>query len=179
MKKYSVLIFIIIVCVVLLSTISLGLIFPRKNIDIIRVYANKYVLPVDMVMSVINIESGFDSNAVSDAGAVGVMQIMQSTATDCARRMGLETEKIDLYDLEINLDIGCFYLSYLMGMFGDNVTNVLTAYNWGLGNVKNWIGLGNVDEDGTITNIPVVETKNYLKKFRLNIFVYGKIYKVK
>ncbi|MGN0961452.1 MAG: lytic transglycosylase domain-containing protein [Christensenellales bacterium] len=152
------------------------LLFPKKLTNEISSIASKYNLPESMIASVINIESGYDENAVSEAGAIGLMQILPSTAEDCAKRMNIEFVESDLYNKEINIEIGCYYLRYLLNMFDGNITNVLCAYNWGLGNVKNWIENGNVDNNGTITNIPVKETSDYLKKYSINNFVYKNLY---
>ena len=130
-----------------------------------------------MVASVINIESSYRKDSVSNAGAIGLMQLLPSTAFDMAARLDMELTEEDLFNEEINIKIGCFYLSYLLEMFDNNITNTLCAYNWGLNNVKNWIIDGNVDESGTIINIPVKETKDYIGKFAVNKFVYKNIYK--
>ena len=107
------------------------------------------------------------------------MQILPTTGIDCAKRINMEITADDLYDININIKIGCFYLKYLLDMFDGNITNTLCAYNWGLGNVKDWIDIGNVDDKGMITNIPVKETKDYIEKYKTNIWVYEKLYKFK
>ena len=63
-------------------------------------------------------------------------------------------------------------------MFEGNIVNTLCSYNWGLNNVKKWLNDGNFDEDGTITNIPVKVTRGYIKKYKVNSFVYKNIYRV-
>ena len=177
MKKLLViaLAFVGVMFIVLFATI---IIFPKKQITLINTYAKKYGLNSSLVASVINIESGFDSDAVSDAGAMGLMQILPSTAKDCAKRMGIDDHSIDLFDPNTNINIGCFYLSYLLEMFDGNLENALSSYNWGLGNVKDWIARGNVDDNGTIKDIPISETRNYIKKFKVSEFVYKNIYKM-
>jgi len=174
-KLYFVISVCVLIIVVLISIIFL--LFPRKNQNLIRIYSEKYSLTEVMVASVINIESRYDKNSVSDAGAIGMMQLLPSTAMDCADRLDIEITEDDLYDEKINIELGCFYLSYLLNLFEGNITNSLCAYNWGLGNVKNWMELGNVDESGTIINVPVPETNNYLKKYKINSFVYENLYK--
>ena len=167
---------IVLVGVICLVVILFFAMFPRKYNDLIDKYANEYNLDKYLIASVINIESGYDSNSVSKAGAMGLMQILPSTAFDIAGRIGIEIEKNDLFDEEINIQLGAFYLRYLLDLFDGNIDNTLSAYNWGLSNVKNWINEGNIDDTGTITNIPVSETSNYLKKFKANKFVYKNIY---
>ena len=162
-----------VICLVVILFFAM---FPRKYNDLIDKYSQEYNLDKYLIASVINIESGYDSNSVSKAGAIGLMQILPSTAFDIADRIGIEIEENDLFNEEINIQLGSFYLRYLLDLFDGNINNTLSAYNWGLSNVKNWINDGNIDETGTITNIPVRETSNYLKKFKANKFVYKNIY---
>ena len=163
--------FLIVICIAIFFVL-----FPRKYEQYINVYADQYGLDRYLVASVINVESGYDSKAISHAGAVGLMQILPTTADDIVDRLHVEIDKRDLFDVETNIHLGCFYLSYLLEIFDGNVINTLCAYNWGLNNVRGWIEKGNCDSEGTITNIPVAETRNYLKKFKINKFVYQNIY---
>lgn len=176
MKKALIIgfVFILFVSVIIVLVFVL---FPKKYKDEIDTYATKYGLDKYLVASVINIESSYDRNAVSKSGAVGLMQLLPTTAVEVSNRLGYEYDYERLFDANINIELGCFYLSYLLNMFEGNVVNSLCAYNWGLSNVKEWIASGNVDETNTITNIPVNETNDYIKKFNLNKFIYKNIYK--
>lgn len=151
--------------------------FPQKYNDLINKYSQMYNVHKSIIASVINIESSYRKDCVSKAGAVGLMQILPSTAHDMASRLDMQIEDEDLFDEETNIKIGTFYLSYLLDIFDNNITNALSAYNWGMNNVKDWILNGNHD-NGTINNIPVEETRNYLKKFNTSYFVYKNIYKM-
>ena len=175
--KRSLIIISIFICVVVAVISIVIFLFPRKYLNIINVYAEKYSLSKSMIASVINIESGYDKDCVSNAGAIGLMQLLPSTAFDCANRLDMVITEKDLYNPEININLGCYYLSYLLDMFDGNLENSLSAYNWGLGNVKNWIALGNIDDNGTVTNIPVEETVGYIRKYNASYFVYENFYK--
>lgn len=150
--------------------------YPTKYKSEIKKYSDKYNLPASLVASVIKVESNYDKNAISDAGAMGLMQLLPTTAEEIAGKMNMSFEKDDLLDVETNIDIGCYYLKYLFGLFDGNINNVLSAYNWGFNNVRMWILKGNVDGYGTITNIPVNETQNYLKKYRRANYMYSNIF---
>ena len=167
-----VIIFIIVFCV------AFVLCFPKRYEKEIRYFANKYNLSEVVVYSVINIESGFNPKSTSTAGAIGLMQLLPTTAEDCANRLDIPYQKDKLLEVNYNLELGCFYLSYLLDIFDDNMDNVLAAYNWGLGNVKDWIAIGNANGNGSIINIPTKETKEYLEKFKVNKFIYQKIYRI-
>lgn len=169
----------IVIAIVCIAILFVFVRFPTRYSNYINKYSSEYNVPKDMVASVINIESGYDSNAISSAGACGLMQIMPSTAFDMASRLKIDISYDDLFDPEINIQLGCYYLRYLLDMFNGNKINTLSAYNWGLSSVKNWIASGNVDENGNVINIPALETQNYLKKYSTNEFVYKNILKFK
>jgi len=177
MKKIFIVMFICLIIVICFVAVFF-VVFPKKYMGYIIQYSDQYGLEKHLVASVINIESSYNPRAVSSAGAIGLMQLLPSTAHDVADRMNIMINDEDLFNVETNIKIGCYYLSYLMKIFDDNIENTLCAYNWGLTNVKNWINEGNVDEFGTITNIPVKETNDYIKKYNINSFVYKNIYKV-
>lgn len=119
-------------------------------------------MPLAMALAVIRVESDFCSDAVSSAGARGLMQLMPQTfAFLCEEKLKvpLDPEKID--DPATNVRFGCYYLSYLYDSFPHWPT-ALAAYNAGEGRVKEWL-----EEQGTDTlvlqSIPFPETKAYVK----------------
>lgn len=176
MKKFVVILISIIIFLVLTITLILNF-FPRKFRSEIEKYSDKFGLSASLVASVINVESRYDELAVSKVGAIGLMQLLPSTANECANKLNFNYDKTSLFDIETNINLGCYYLSYLLDKYNGNIINALCAYNWGYGNVNEWISLGNVDKSGTITNIPVKETRNYISKFKVCNFIYKKIYK--
>lgn len=171
-KIAIVFIFVVIICVTTMFLLA----YPTKYKSEIKKYSQKYNLPSSMIASVIKIESNYDKNALSEAGAIGLMQLLPSTAEEIAQKMNINFAVDDLYDVEKNIDFGCYYLRYLYDMFNGDVNNTLSAYNWGLNNVKTWILKGNADGYGSIINIPAKETYNYLKKYRRANFMYGNIF---
>ena len=112
--------------------------------DLITKYANKNGLDEDFVKAVINQESGFNPNATSHCGAMGLMQLMPSTA------QGLGVT--NAYDAEQNIDGGTKYLKGLMNRFGNDKSLALAAYNAGPNAVKKYGGIP-----------PYAETQNYVK----------------
>lgn len=178
MKKIvlGIILLIIFLIVAILSTIYL--LYPVKYTEYISKYSQEFGLDKKLVYSVINIESSYKKDSLSKAGAVGLMQLLPSTASDMAKRLDIDDD-FDLYNEEINIKLGCYYLAYLLDFYEGNVINSLCAYNWGLSNVNNWIKNGNKDKNGTITNIPVKETSNYIKKYKFNYFIYDKFHNIK
>lgn len=120
-----------------------------------------------IVYSVIKAESSWKADAVSAKGAVGLMQLLPSTAKWIAEERGEEVTRESLFNPEINITLGIAYLQYLQGKYEGNVERVLAAYNAGEGNVDKWIKEG--------VEIQFKETENYLKKVRRNIKVYEKL----
>jgi hypothetical protein len=107
--------------------------------------SRKYRLPEPLIYAVIQAESNFDPNAVSRAGAQGLMQLMPGTAAE----MGIS----NAFDPAQNIMGGSQYLSKLLGMFKGNHRLALAAYNAGPGTVKKY---------GAVP--PYKETENYVQK---------------
>jgi len=98
--------------------------------------AGRYNFDPVFICSLISVESSFRIYAKSQAGAMGLMQIMPQTAWMIAEKTGIRLKKIsDLYIPEINIRMGVWYLNKLMRQFKDPLL-ALTAYNYGPGNVR-------------------------------------------
>lgn len=113
--------------------------------DIIHAKAQKYDVDPALVAAVVETESRFQTNARSQVGARGLMQLMPKTG----RWMGAS----NLYNAEQNVDAGAKYLKYLDGRFDGNLTKTIAAYNAGEGNVRRYNGVP-----------PFRETRSYVKK---------------
>ena len=116
--------------------------------------AEKTGVDYDLIKAVIAVESGFDAEAVSPKGAVGLMQLMPATA----ERFGVAASKNrsmqqQLSDPAVNIPAGARYLSYLMNLFPGRLDLVLAAYN---------AGEGAVNKYGKSVP-PYKETLNYVK----------------
>lgn len=131
-----------------------------------------------LLAALIRVESRFNPGARSEAGAVGMMQIMPETAVWVAREIGVrDFTPEDLYKPEINLQIGAWYLAHLFREFNGNRIAGLAAYNAGRGNVENWLTTG--QWQGTVHDldkIPFRETRVYLKGIVRDYQVYKYLY---
>ncbi len=145
------------------------LLFPLKYMDEITVYSEKYGHERELILAVIKTESGFDGEKISEKGATGLMQVMPNTAEYVSKEF-FDGKKFDLLLPKDNIEIGCFYLSYLREKFGGE-TETLAAYNAGEGNVKMWLS----EHDGRLSadDIPFPETKKYVRRVK----TYAKIYR--
>ena len=138
------------------------LIYPRTYRDEVEKYCEEYAVPTPLVYAVIKVESGFKSDAVSHAGAIGLMQILPSTADWLAKRFFNEDPStVSLYDPETNIRYGVYYLQYLFSRFG-SWEKAIIAYNWGEGNFRDFLDSDGYTE-GEYRSIPVRETRNYIK----------------
>ena len=183
-KRYFV-VFIIILCVVAIlfgvfriQDMVLKMIYPQKYAELVNQYAEENDLDPLLVFAIIKAESNFDEDVVSNSGAVGLMQLMESTAQEMADDLAIEIPtKEALFDPELNIQIGTYYFAYLLGIYEGNIYLALTAYNAGIGNVNTWIEEGTIREDGSdIENIPYKETNNYVRKIVRDYRIYQDLY---
>ena len=109
--------------------------YPLRYEHIVRGHAENYRLDPALVAAVIYQESKFRADAKSDSGAVGLMQLLPATAKGIAARTGGSRFEVDdLYDPEINVRYGSWYLRHLIDKYGTE-ERALAAYNGGQGNL--------------------------------------------
>jgi soluble lytic murein transglycosylase-like protein len=154
------------------SSPGLNLFFPAEFFELIKKYSVEYELDPLLILSLIKQESGFWEDANSSAGAIGLMQLMPTTA--------LEVEKdlimADLIRAERNIKIGTKYLRKLVDQFHGNVTYALAAYNAGPTAVNKWVKKSPVKlgMPGFIEAITYRETREYVASIIRNYFWYSR-----
>ena len=140
-----------------------------------------YKLPVnpELVMSIARRESEFDPEAVSRAGAKGLLQLMPGTATQMANQLGLPDDQQRLVtDWKYNAALGSAYLAELVERFDGNIALVAAAYNAGPNRVDEWIETlgdprgGRLDIIDWIESIPYRETRNYVMRVSESLPAY-------
>jgi len=143
--------------------------YPLEYENIIRGHAKNYDLDPALLAAVVYRESKFDPKAKSSSGAIGLMQLLPDTAKGIALHTGGGKFVVsDLYDPEINIRYGSFYLRRLMRKYGDTRL-ALAAYNAGQANVDEWIAEGK--------GIEFPETRQYVDEVLELRDVYAKSYK--
>lgn len=151
--------------------------FPIKYSSQIEYACERFSIPITLGYSLINVESSFNKNAVSSAGAVGLTQILPNTANYICGKNGINYSSIDLKDANDNIIVGFMYLKYLLDKFEDKYT-ALSAYNAGETVVNSWLKNPEYCSDKiTLKIIPYKETSNYIKKIKINEKVYKYYYK--
>lgn len=151
--------------------------FPIKYEYFVEKYSEEYDLDKYLVYAVIRTESRFDKYAVSSANAKGLMQITDETGRFCAKKIDMDSyTESALFDPEININLGCYYLSYLIDKYGD-VDTALAAYNGGPGNVDEWLNdPAYSNGNGKLKDIPFKETRNYVLRVNETMEMYKEIY---
>lgn len=163
--------------VIKIDDIVMKKLYPLKYSEYVEKYAEVYNMDKYMVYAIIKSESNFEENAKSASNAIGLMQIMETTAIETANKMGLEITEKDLFEPELNINIGLKYFTYLLNQYNNNYPLAIIAYNAGIGNVDNWIKNGIIKEDGTdIENVPFKETNNYVRKILRDYKIYKELY---
>lgn len=146
-------------------TADLEAMYPRLYSETVCAASAEFSVPEYIIYAVIKCESDFSADAVSGAGAQGLMQLMPSTYE------WLNLYKMDgvcdlslITDTESNIRTGTCMLGYLYGIFG-NWETVFAAYNAGQGRVSGWLADTRYSLDGvTLFDIPYAETKQYVNR---------------
>ncbi len=135
---------------------------PVLHKPLINKYAGIFKIDPLWVMAIIKVESSFQPKAQSSRGALGLMQILPSTAREIAPEIGVEFQNdADLTDPDINLHLGVYYLTKLQQTFPEDDVAVLSAYNAGPGATSQW-------REGKpaleIRDIPYPETRKFVRR---------------
>ena len=143
--------------------------YPLRYEQIVVGHAENYRLEPHLVAAVIYQESKFDPDAVSESGAVGLMQLLPETGQGIADRTGgNEWKPDDLLNPELNIRYGSWYLRHLLDKYGSEKL-ALAAYNAGQTNVDRW------REEGV--GIQFAETRNYVERVQELKAIYADVYR--
>ena len=180
-KKQIIIVAIILIFCILIAFLNIPIriqkiIYKKDYEEYVQKYSQQYNVDENLVYALIKAESNFNANAQSSKGAIGLMQLMETTAQDVCKRMDLNISnnelKEKLLEPEININIGTKYLSILIQQYG-NVEIAITAYNAGIGTVDNWIEKDIIKADGSkVEKIPYKETNNYVRKILRDYKIY-------
>lgn len=177
---FLILIVVVSILIFLYKDNLLKLLYPKTYQEIVLANEEKYKVEENLIFAVIKAESNFEKEAISNRNAVGLMQLMEETAKDVAKKNNIEINeenlKEELWDVNKNIEIGTCYLATLMQRY-ENKEVALAAYNAGIGTVDGWIEKGIIKKDGTdIENIPYKETNHYVRKILRDYKIYENLY---
>ncbi len=181
MKKFKNIFRVVITLLMLVIVLLFGYnsimehLYPHKYAEFVVKYSDEFGVDEELVFAVIKCESNFESEAKSQAGAIGLMQMTEATFSDVAKMLGEQNERefsAAALDPETNIRYGVRYLKYLNEVFGGDKTAVIAAYNAGLGNVGGWRGDNTLDLD----EIKFPETRLYVENVLKAENIYIKLY---
>jgi soluble lytic murein transglycosylase len=151
-------------------------IYPIHYRDTIAQVAEQNDLDPYLVAAVARAESGWDPEAISSAGAVGLMQLMPATAAWISGLDGWRGgDEPDLTDPEDSLELGAFYLGFLARYFGGDTRKALAAYNAGQGTVSRWLVDGG-SESLELEDIPIGETRGFVERVEYYRDLYARVH---
>ena len=136
----------------------------RAVLPHVRAAAEEFHVQTALILAVIKTESDFHPDAVSDAGAVGLMQLMPTTfAWLCEQKLCEPHNKDEIFTPAVNIRYGTYYLAYLLERFG-SLETALAAYNAGEGRVEEWLEDPGLSRNGVLETVPFPETAAYIER---------------
>lgn len=152
--------------------------YPQHYEKFVTRYSKQYNVDKALIYAMILEESRYRRDAISWAGAIGLMQIMPSTGRELARQLNIRRFRSSmLKDPEINIRMGTKYIGYLNSLFDNNPLLVSGAYNGGPGRMKRWLDSKQIkDIDEFVEKITIRETRLHIKKVFNSYDNYIEIY---
>ena len=156
-----------------------GISYPLVYRDQVAKLAAAHNVPESLVYAIIRAESSFLPTALSPAGAVGLMQLMPSTAKTIASGGKGKLDANSLTNPSTNIRFGVQHLRDLLTLYKGNLVLAIAAYNAGSGNVNRWRkAVGELPSDEFVESIPYPETREYVKKVLSSTEIYNRMYKL-
>ncbi len=150
--------------------------YPKLYWDLIVRESRKHNLDPYLVAGLIRQESRFESEAVSSAGALGLMQLMPGTARVLE---GRRVSRQRAFDPETNIRLGTKYLAQLLARFGGNVEKAVAGYNAGGTRVEEWSSESFSDSAEFVESIPITQTREFVHTVLRNYRFYHDLYPAK
>ncbi len=168
------------VMILIVTAYYCGVIFthPKKYDNVIQTVCEQFDIDKSTFYALVNVESSFNPRAKSNAGAIGLTQLLPSTAEYICVKNNIDFANIDLYNPADNLYVGAMYLRYLIDKF-DTTYTALAAYNAGETTVRAWLKDVRYSYDQiSLYNIPYKETNDYINKIKNNEKIYSNFYNI-
>jgi soluble lytic murein transglycosylase len=139
--------------------------YPRGYHGLVSAAARRERIDPWFLFALIRQESLFNPRATSVSDARGLMQLLPSTGYRMARDDGrADPRRLDLYDPQVNVELGAAYLAKLLAMFQGDQMKAAAAYNAGEHAVEKWLRLSPGSDDEWVENITYRETREYVKR---------------
>jgi len=153
-------------------------VYPYAYRELIETYARPHELDPLLVAAVIRAESNFWTWATSPQDARGLMQVLPSTGAWVASQLHIEPfDSVLLYQSEVNIALGCWYLAHLLRQYRGDLPVALAAWNAGPTRVSGWLGSGQWSGDREdLAMVPIAETRVFVGRVLDNLDWYRRLY---
>ena len=173
----AVFVLLIVTCVFFTGRAVFRAVYPLDYSREIDKYADEYNVPRVLLYAVIHTESGFDKDAVSSAGAIGLTQITPETFHWLQTKTGESLPDEALYEPETAVRYCAVFYKLLLSEFDNDWTTAVAAYHAGRGQVNVWLQNPDCSADGkTLTAIPSKDTNHYVHKVLKAVEIYYNLY---
>ena len=154
------------------------MLYPLHYEQLVEKYAKQYNVDTALIFAMILEESRYHKDAISWAGAIGLMQIMPATGKQLARQLNIRRFRTSMLKIpEVNIRMGTKYIGYLNSIFDGNAMLVTGAYNGGPGRMRRWLDSKDIkDLDEFVEKITIRETRLHIKKVINSYDNYVEIY---
>lgn len=150
--------------------------YPLPHRETFSAYSQRHGVDEAWVYGLVRQESRFIQHVRSSAGAMGLMQLMPSTASDVARRAGLgRLDRGTITTVDTNVSLGTFHLRELLDLLDNKPMLASAAYNAGLSRVRAWQPATAMEGAVFAETIPFSETRDYVKKVMSNTMYYARV----
>jgi len=153
---------------------------PAYRETIASVFPENPSIEPELVWAIMREESHYRVDARSAVGALGLLQLMPTTAAQLAREQGIEGfESTDLFDARTNISLGATYLDQLSTRFDGRMSAAIGSYNAGPRRVSGWLrgDARKLEDDVWVENIPYDQTRSYVKRVLRSLHVYKSFYR--
>ncbi|MDQ3811189.1 MAG: lytic transglycosylase domain-containing protein, partial [Chloroflexota bacterium] len=152
--------------------------YPAAWGDLAAEQSARHGLDPLLLLALVRQESSFDPRAQSNAQAMGLTQVIPTTARDIAARLGYGDFALrDLYKPGVSMEFGASHLASMLREFGGRAMPALAAYNAGAGNVSRWLQRFGDDPDLLVELAPFAETQTYLRTLYTSYRQYVRLYR--
>jgi soluble lytic murein transglycosylase len=151
--------------------------YPLYYAERIDSTTSKFDIPPELIWSVIKKESAFEAKVISYANAYGLMQLLPGTASQVAPAVGITYHSTEqLFDPDINIKMGTYYLSSLLRQYDGNYVKALAGYNAGPHRVDRWKKTyDSADDDLFMENLEFEQTRGYVRTCLKYFWIYRTI----
>ena len=153
--------------------------FPLPYRDVLEKYSKEHGVDPFITAGLIRQESEFDARVISHSNAYGLMQLLPSTGRELGSRLGVgKVGTAELFNPQVNVRLGTFYVKNLLGTFGNEWERTLASYNAGMGRVKGWLSGAPAFREPAewVETIPFTETRGYVQSVLRNADFYRRLY---